>query len=80
MPMLKYINLNLWTVQIQEDTASEKYWHESEPTVYGHVVVSLLSSMAMQDWTNREFIIWVSYTSELVILKLYVKFYHRKIQ
>lgn len=55
----------------------ERYWHESELTKYGHVVVSLLSSMVMSDWTTREFIVWVSERSHIVFMKHHVNFRQR---
>lgn len=41
-----------------EDSPCERYWSEAEPKEYGHVAVSLLSSMAMSDWTIRDFMLW----------------------
>ncbi|XP_044169231.1 receptor-type tyrosine-protein phosphatase F-like isoform X1 [Acropora millepora] len=41
-----------------KDPDCEKYWQETEPTEYGHVTVSHLSSCAMTDWVVREFIVW----------------------
>ena len=45
---------------IQQEPTCERYWNETEPTKYGHVNVSLLSSCVMTNWIVREFIIWVS--------------------
>ncbi|CAH3194787.1 unnamed protein product, partial [Porites evermanni] len=42
----------------QQEPTCERYWNETEPTKYGHVNVSLLSSCVMTNWTVREFIIW----------------------
>lgn len=42
----------------EKEPNSEKYWQETDPIEYGHVMVSHLSSCAMTEWVVREFIIW----------------------
>lgn len=45
-------------MQNEQEPTCERYWNETEPTKYGHVNVSLLSSCVMTNWIVREFIIW----------------------